>query len=219
MLCGYMQAGKCIQFDGSSSQYASFSSTDFTPAAITDISFSFWFKFTGSEIQATGKIFSMKSADNYDLSVGKTDEGNNLLVELFGPQGGTTESIRRIIVTAGFTANEAVNFVIVFKRSTNKIQVFRNGAAREACSGTSANNLVCVTEADFPFPSYVFTTNVFAKSQAGTVNYYSGFIDSFGIFPWALSTNQITALNSATTSTVSASIQNHENSRFCETCA
>jgi hypothetical protein len=196
-----MQVGKCAQFDASKSQYASFSSTNL--ADLNGASFSFWFKHTGSETAPTGKIFSMRSAAGYEFSFGKADSNNFALFEI---QASPTTSPQKIVVLSGFKTDEAVHYVVVFKRLPNpQVEVFKNGVAVEAClvTGPNFDNLACrLAVATDSYPNDVFTTNYVARSHASTPQYYSGFIDSFSIFPWVLSSAQITALSSATTSSM-----------------
>jgi hypothetical protein len=204
-----MQVGKCIMFVAGQNQYASFSSVDLTqPLAVGGVSgvfFSFWFRFTGEDDENLVKIFSMKSTDGYELSVSKTDSTNNLLVELSGPSGFST---MKIVVLSGFMTGEWAHYVLTFTHTANTIAVFKNGVSAQSCiPGLSIEDSTCGASPAFAYPNYVFTTNYIARNQATTALYYAGYIDSFGIFPWVLSAQQITVLSSATTSMVNSSHQ------------
>jgi hypothetical protein len=190
------QIGKCIKFDGSEMQYATLPSL--TLGGLQAFSISFWFRYTDDMLADSPKIFDFRSANSANqIYFGKwgTSAHASLSVIVAGRENGGV-----LVVPDGFDCCEWVHYSLVV--TSDKVQMYKNGEPAQICKKPAAayeDTLPtnCTYEQEYNYPAAVFTSNYIARSHGDHV-YFSGRLDSFGIFPWALTLSQAQALSSST---------------------
>ncbi len=186
-----LQVGQCLKFDGSLRNYATLPTVDLRD--LPGFSISFWIKYADDIKVVNSTVFDFQSEDeSHRISFGKFGISKHASITITGNDAS-------LVVLNGFDCCDWMHYTVVVRRlPQGNIEVFKDGETVETCrvaTGQSSELGTCAGVQSYNYPNQVFTSNYMAKSHEGhPFTYFSGRIDAFGVFPWPLTSAQITQL-------------------------
>jgi hypothetical protein len=182
--------GQCLKFDGSLYNYATLPALDFSN--LPGFSVAFWFRYAGDETAVNTTVLDFQSADEaHRISFGKWGATTHASIKITGNDDS-------ILIPNGFSCCDWEHYTVVVTRLPQaNVVVFRNGQIiASICKVSPGQNFAaatCGNVISYNYPNAAFTSNYLARSSEMRP-YFTGRIDSLGIFPWSLTDAQVSEL-------------------------
>jgi len=157
---------------------------------------SFWFMYTGDSPTDSPALLDFKGSSSSRI--------------IFSKWRSTTDASFRInddddvdddvlVIPNGFLCNEWAHYAIVVTRTpTQSVKIYKNrlnvNTYKVAATATTYEGVTAAAEQTYVYPVAQFTTNYIAKSNTASFPYFSGTVDTLGVFPWPVTQEQAQAL-------------------------
>jgi hypothetical protein len=194
----FCKVGKCVEFDGTNSQSVTLPSLQLG-TELRGFTLSFWFMYTGDISTVSPALFDFKGSGPARIVFSKWKSTTHAS---FSINEGEV-----IVIPDGFLCNVWAHYVIVVTAATPAVKIYKNGVIagtyKVTQEATSYTGTASVQQSYvYPNTNVQFMTNYIGKSNtAGTPPYFSGTVDTFGVFPWPVIPTQAVALFNEDTAT------------------